>query len=278
MKLPFYLYPNIFPVIVDLDHNNRVIQVMYQRTLKLQKGVKNRLQLQIKNSDQKLLNVSSSTFVLSVYDTINQRNLLEKPVTILDDGSTLQLKGLAQVDFTEGDMDLCDVGFYNVGLKVLDSDGSFTPAFVNTYYGAAGTLEVRHDLYPTVIASQEVTEFQMYYNADAIAQQYEYYSGNLPADPQFNSNQALHTTAVYMTNYRGRVLVEATLENSPMSFGNYAVISDKTYEEFSGIDYTNFYGVFSNVRIRYIPAKNPVTDLNNDTEYAGTVDKALYRS
>lgn len=278
MKLPFYLYPNIFQVIIDLDHNNKVIQVMYQRTLKLQKGIKNRLQLQIKNSDQKFLNISSSTFVLTVYDSTNQRNLLEKPVTILDDGNTLSLKGLATVEFTEGDMDRFDVGFYNVGLKTLDTDGSFSPAFVNTYYGVAGILEICNDLYPVLIPSQEVTEFQMYYNADAGAQRYEYYSGNLPAHPQFNSNQALHTVAIYMSNYLGRVLIEGTLENSPMSFGNYATIRDVSYDQYTGIDYINFNGVFSSIRVRYIPEKNPVTQLNNDVNYAGTVNKILYRS
>jgi len=56
------------------------------------------------------------------------------------------------------------------------------------------------------------------------------------------------------------------------------VINTKTYNGFSGIDYTNFNGVFSKVRVRYIPAKDPVTQENNDPAYSGTVDKLFYRS
>ena len=64
---------------------------MYQRELKLQKGLKNTVQLQFKNSDQKLLNIASNQFVFVLFDTVNQRNLIEKDVEILDDGTTLGL-------------------------------------------------------------------------------------------------------------------------------------------------------------------------------------------
>lgn len=276
MKLPFYLYPNTFAVILDLDHNNRINQVMYQRTLKLQKGIKNKIQLQFKNSDQKFLNVSSSTFVFMIYDTVNQRALIEKPVSIIDDGATLALKGLGEVVFTESEMDRCENSYYRVGIKALDTDGSYLPAYVNTYYDVSGTVEVRNDLYPLLVPSQEVIEFQTFYNAPL--QQYEYYSGNLASQPQFRNDQSLHTMAVYMTNYKGQVLIEGTLESSPTSFGHYAVISIKEYDDFTGIDYTNFNGVFSKVRVRYIPEENPGSGQNNDTAYAGTVDRILYRS
>lgn len=278
MKLPVYLYTNLFEVILDLDNNNRINQVMYQRDLKLQKGVKNKVQIQFKNSDQKFINVSTSSFVFVLFDTVNQRNLIEKNVTILDDGTTRALRGLGEVVFTESDLQACESTYYKMGVKALDADGSYTPTFANTYYGVGATIEVRHDLYPTLIPSQETVKFSMYYNADQGAQRYEYYTGNLNAYPEFKGNVALHTAAVYMTRYKGRVLVEGTLENDPGSFGNYAIIKDTTYTGFTGIDYYNFNGVFSKIRIRYIPEKEPVSQQNNNTVYAGTVDKVLYRS
>ena len=253
---------------------------MYQRELKLQKGVKNKIQIQFKNSDQKLLNVSAKQFVFTLFDAVDQRNLIVKNLTVLDDGTTYALRGLGEVVFTESDLDKCESVYYKFGIKELDTDGSYVPTYTNTYYGVAGTLEVKHDLYPTFLPSQEVLRnaFQVTFNHDQNAQQYEYYSGNLNAYPEFHSNDALHTVASYMTNYFGRILIEGTLETSPTSFANYAIISDTTYNGFSGVDYQNFNGVFSHVRVRYIPKKNPVTQQNNDTVYAGTVDKILYRS
>lgn len=278
MKLPVYLYTNLFEVTLDLDNNNRINQVMYQRDLKLQKGVKNKVQIQFKNSDQKLLNVSTSSFIFVLFDTVNQRNLIEKPVTILDDGVTRALRGLGEVVFTESDLQVCESTYYKMGVKALDTDGSYVPTYANTYYGVGATIEVRHDLYPTLIPSQETIKFSMYYNPDQNAMRYEYYTGNLNAFPEFKSNVALHTAAVYMTRYKGRVIIEGTLENDPGTFGNYAIIKDTAYNGFTGIDYQNFNGMFSKIRVRYIPDKEPVSQQNNNITYAGTVDKVLYRS
>lgn len=278
MKLPVYLYTNLFEVILDLDNNNRINQVMYQRDLKLQKGVNNKVQIQFKNSDQKLINVSTSSFKFVLFDTVNQRNLIEKSVTILDDGITRALRGLGEVVFTESELQACESTYYKMGVKALDTDGSYVPTYANTYYGVGATIEVRNDLYPTLVPSQETTTFSMYYNADQTALRYEYYTGNLNAYPEFKSNTALHTAAIYMTGYKGRVIVEGTLETSPTTFGQYAIIKDTTYNSFTGIDYYNFNGIFSKIRIRYIPAKEPVSQLNNNKVYAGTIDKVLYRS
>lgn len=278
MKIPVYLYTNIFEVLLDLDDNNRINRIMYQRDLKLQKGVKNKVQIQFKNSDQKLLNIAGKNFVFVLFDTTNNRNILEKDIAIIDDGTTYALRGLGEVVFTESDLEKCESVYYKFGIKMQDTDGSYVPTYANTYYGVGATIEVRHDIYATMVPSQEVTHFQMYYNADETARRYEYYSGNLNGYPEFKSNAALHTAAIYMTNYKGQVLVEGTLENDPMSFGNYAVIKTLTYDGMSGIDYVNFNGVFSKIRFRYIPAKDPVTQENNVVEFAGTVDKILYRS
>jgi hypothetical protein len=79
-NLPVYLYPNKINLLVDLDEGVKgAYTVMYQRELKIQKGLKNKVQLQFKNSDQKPIRilavtttsnfVSSNTFVLAVSNT-----------------------------------------------------------------------------------------------------------------------------------------------------------------------------------------------------------------
>ena len=251
---------------------------MYQRELKIQKGLQNKIQFQFKNSDQKLLPVSTSTFVFSMFDAINRRQLVEKSIEILDNGATTSTRGLGLLTLSESDTLDLDKGFYKFSIKKLNDVGTYDLAYSNTYYGISGTLELLEDISPVLQSSTEVTSFQPQYNYDLEAQQYEYYSGNLKAQPEYNSNSALHTMAFYLSGYKGQVIVEGTLENSPGSFSNYATLSTKSYTGYTGVDYVNFNGVFSNVRIRYIPSKNPITQQNNDTAYAGTFDKLLYRS
>jgi len=68
------------------------------------------------------------------------------------------------------------------------------------------------------------------------------------------------------------------LDNTPASFGNYVTISTKTYNGFTGIDYLNFNGIFSYVRIMYVPATAPAESNNDNPSFFGSFDKVLYRS
>lgn len=278
IKVPIYLYNNVVEILVDLDLSGRINNIMYQRDIVLQRGLRNRIQLQIKNSDQKLMNISSSTFVFSMFDSTDQRLLIEKPVEILDDGTTTSLRGLAQVTFNENDTLPLQAVYYNFSVKQLMDQGSYEPTYSDTYYGASGTIRLKQDIEPVLKPTVDVRKFQRVYNSDYGSQRYEWYSGNLDAHPEFHNSTSLHTCAYYMTNFRGTVLLEGTLENDPVTFGNYALIESRTYNIFSGIDYINFQGIFTKVRVRYIPDKNPADQQNNDPTYTGTFDRLLYRS
>jgi hypothetical protein len=275
-NLPIYLYDNKLDVILDLDANTPgVYQIMYQRDLNIQKGVKNQIRIQFKNSDQKRISISNTqTYVFSMFDAITQRLLIEKQLQVLDTATT-STRGLALLTLTESDtMDLNKSG-YIWSVKTLGSDGSYTPAYTNTYYGVAGTLNVLNDIQPVLQPSQEIVSFKASFNANSNL--YEHKSGNVYAFPEYNSNQALHTLAMYMTRYRGTVYIQGTLDNTPASFGRYATLATRTYTGFGGIDYVNFNGVYSYVRVMYVPAVAPAESTNNNPTFFGSFDKVLYR-
>ena len=69
-KLPVYLYPNLLTVQLDLDSTVKgVNNTMYQRELKIQKGMKNKVQIQFKNSDQKAVRIKASTALAQAAST-----------------------------------------------------------------------------------------------------------------------------------------------------------------------------------------------------------------
>lgn len=277
--LPVYLYPNTLDVILDLDPTVQgVNRVMYQRDLTIQKGIKNQVRIQFKNSDQKRIPISNTgTFVFSMFDANSQRLLVQKDLQILDDGSTLALRGVAQLTFTESDTLDLDVSSYSYAVTYRDPlDGTMVPAYSNTYYQMSGTLHLAEDVYPQLQPSQEIVSFIKSY--DSASMKYEHKSGNIYAYPEYNSNTALHTVALYMTEFRGTVLIQGTLYNTPASFGRYATIQTLTYDGFTGVDYQNFYGIYSYIRIMYIPATAPAESINDNPQFFGSFDKALYRS
>jgi len=192
------------------------------------------------------------------------------------DNATTSTKGTALLTLTESDTLDLDRSSYQYSVKLQDTDGTYLPAYANTYYGMAGTLHLSNDIYPVLQDSVQVTTFTKTYNDDI--QLYEQKSGNIYASPEYNGNTALHTAAVYLTNYKGTVYIQGTLDNSPDSNSNYSTIVSKTYNGTSGIDYFNFNGVFTYIRILHIPAKGPTDPDNDNPAFFGSLDKVLYRS
>lgn len=275
-NLPVYLYANKLDITLDLDATVRgVNQVMYQRDLKIQKGIKNQIRVQFKNSDQKRVSISNTqTFVFSMFDVINQRLIIEKELEVLEE--TTSTKGLALLTLTESDTLDLDRTSYQYSVKLRDTDGTYTPAYANTYYGMAGTLHLSNDIYPVLQDSTVVDSFNITYNDDI--QLYEHKSGNIYASPEYNGNTALHTLAMYMTDYKGTVYIQGTLDNSPGSSGNYSTIATRTYNGFTGVDPVNFNGVYTYIRIIHVPATAPAESNNDNPSFFGSFDKALYRS
>jgi hypothetical protein len=276
-NLPIYLYQNIYDVVLDLDSTVRgVNQVMYQRNLVIQKGLKNQVRIQFKNSDQKKIRVyNTQTYVFSMFDAISKRLLLEKPLEILDVNTT-STKGLGLLTLNESDtLDLPNSN-YNFSIKLLHTDGSYVPTYSNTYYGVSGTLELTDDVMPIPKDIIEVSTFNKVFNGDTNL--YEHFSGSIYANPEFNGNSGLHTLAIYLTAFRGTVYIQSTLDNNPGVGTSWTTEYSKVFSQFTGIEYVNLNGVFSFLRIKFIPAKAPAGLDNDDPSYFGSFDKVLYRS
>jgi len=277
-SLPIYLYQNNLDVILDLDPDVQgVNRVMYQRDLQIQKGIKNQVRVQFKNSDQKRIPISNTaTFVFSMFDAISQRMLIQKELSVLDDGVTTSTRGLALLTLTESDTINLDRSSYTYSVKYQDpTDGTYLPAYSNTYYGMNGTLYLSDDIYPVLQPSQEVTSLQQSYNQQT--QMWEFKSRAIYAYPEYKSNTALHTIAFYMTGFIGTVYIQATLNNTADDLNKFSTIQTLTYNGFTGIDYVNFNGIYTYIQVMYIPAKGPTDSQNDNPAYYGSFDKFLYR-
>ena len=364
-KLPVYLYSNLIVLQLDLDNNTRIDRTMYQRELKIQKGLKNKVQIQFKNSDQKtirikavgattqeittssteifltdvskiqpgmivnsanvqegtyvsevstnsvivtnlnpvynpdldqflspiLTSISSGTsisfnhnFVFNMFNANEQRLILQKQLEIIDDGATTATRGIALLTLTENDTRALSSGYYKFGVTLIDSDGSTLPSYSNTYYGIDGTVHLTHDLYPTLKESLSVEAFQRFANENTDL--YEFYTGNLKAYPELTQTT---TAAMYFDNFTGTVEIQATMDNSPSTFGNYVTLEIKTYTGFTGVDYANAVGSWNDVRIRWIPDTDgtynfyspamPGNPTPGSVYYPnGKIDKVLYRN
>lgn len=245
----------LYPVKIEFYQNGdsyiteRYHQV-YQRTFYLYKGVDNRLDIHVKNSDQKSKNTSGLTLVFFLTANESGELVTQKDCTAYDTTS-----GRYYVEFSEQDMWDIKTGYYNFSLHTVDSNGTKRPAYGDSKHDARGQIEVKGKEYG-IEKESTLIEF------GTIMGDGYYYSNVVDANPHFNSNSGLHTLALYMNGFTGDVTIQGTLENTtdPVKWVD---IDTKTYTG-SDLTYANFNGVWSHVRIKH--------NLVN-----GSLDKILYR-
>jgi len=245
-----YLYPNKIDVYTNLESwtKERYFKV-YQRPYKLYRGVDNRLDLQIRNADQKPKNIVGLTVVFNILVSESNELLKQFDCHPLDPST-----GKFFVVISEADMLEFEKGLYNFSIYTINSQGVKTPLYGDSQHSALGEIRVEGDVYPEPKESEVIDIFNLENEA--------YFSSVVDAKPQFNSNSALHTLAFYFNEYTGLVTIQGSLDDSTNPLG---WVDIKSFDlENSGITYKNITGVWSHLRIKHKPTN-------------GTIDKVLYR-
>jgi hypothetical protein len=125
-KLPVYLYPNLIVLQLDLDNEvRRTNNTMYQRELKIQKGLKNKVQLQFKNSDQKAVRIKALGTLASPASTSSND-------IIVDSNRGIQVGMLAIADNITTGTYVSAINSTTITLSLLDpAYDPYTDSFVN---------------------------------------------------------------------------------------------------------------------------------------------------
>ncbi len=224
-KLPVYLYSNKLDVILDLDQNRGIHTIMYQRKLKIQKGFKDSIQIQFKNSDQKPVSISTSTnYWFDMIDSSGRQLVLTKQLTVLDDSVTTSTRGTCLASFDPVDTINLTAASYKFLIKQDNGDGTFTPAYSNTYYGITGEVEVVEDGFaigfPVQTVSSKQLEQGQEYNRDPAHMGYFFYSGWYRPWPNAMTVVTPQSCTIALNNFKGTITVQGSLDNNPSPAGS----------------------------------------------------------
>ena len=271
---PVYLYVNkldVFTTPTDTWSTERYRRV-YNRNLKIFRGVDNRIDIQVRNSDQKASNIVGSTLVFNLVGQDTKDLVFQKDFTAMD----LATGKVTVVVTAEELLDL-NIGFYNYSVikevrSTVDSTDyivtSKMPLYMDSQYSTVGTLEITGDVYGGVADSVIVDTFN-YTNpfTQGAAEPFPFYtSAIIDAAPNTSPAYPIHTFQFYTTNYTGTVEIQASLDAQG------ATPRETKWATVATVDllterYKNVTGKYNWFRIKHIPA----------TTNTGTVDKILYR-
>jgi hypothetical protein len=264
-----YLYPNKIDVFTNalaswqLERYRRV----YNRNLKVYRSVDNRIDLQVRNSDQKAADITGSILVFNIITREDKDLILSKDCT------TQSLTGgKVYVTLTKEELNSLESGFYNYSItqEVRETINateyrvtSKTPMFQDAQYGAIGVLEVSGDILGEATDTLVVDKFSYIDPATTGFTDPKYYTSSL-INTVGNTQvpQSLHTFQIYSTNYTGTVKIQGSLSEggAPKVWTDIETLTLTAATQ----TYKNVTGKYNFFRIRHYPT-------------TGTVDKILYR-
>ena len=240
-----YLVDNTTTLVADVAGFITEYRPVYNREIQIYKGSDNVLQFRLLNADQKPVNVATGyTPKFVAYDE-NEKLVIEKDCTIQDDGSTIS-RGKFKVTITENNLKNLKQQFLTFNVYLVETDGDKLLTYSHSNLSNSGTIRVSAKAFPGPLKTSAVTSLTETGPGDNV-----WVSEAVNAEPAVNGNEALHTAAVYATNFVGDVIVQATLDNQITGTTPWA---DVTKFTLTGNEATpspvNFNGVFSYIRFK----------------------------
>lgn len=217
-----YLYPNKIDVFTNAlaSWQTERYRRVYNRNLKIYRSVDNRIDIQVRNSDQKAAAFAGSTLVFNLITREGKDLVLAKDCTTLSATS-----GTAFVTLTQQDLLNLEPGFYNYTIlkevreTVSETDylvTSKTPLYQDSQYGVIGVIEVSGDVLGLGEPSKEITSY-MYTNPATTGYQDPSYVtfSNIDARGNTATASTLHTFQFYQSiNYIGRIRIQGSLDTA----------------------------------------------------------------
>jgi hypothetical protein len=156
-KISSYLYPNRINVVADVAVFPVRYKIVYQNRIKIYQGVDNVLTVDVKNSDQKRIDLGSllgedESLKMSVQDILGKEFLLA-------DVTPSATKGLATVNIQETDLVNLDPQFLNFTIYKINADDTKTVFYADTQFGIKGNMELVGNALTTETAPRYITRF-----------------------------------------------------------------------------------------------------------------------
>lgn len=263
----FYLYPTLVDVYLNLSSEwvNERYRNVYNKNLKVHRGGDNRIDLRLKNSDQKAISFTGyiPVFILTNKDS---KQILKKDAVTVDAAT-----GKSYVLLTEQDLWDLDPGYYTYSIVLesrIDSGSDYIVSerkvtYIDSQYGSKAILEILTSVQGDVVDSLEITKFSETRPSSVGEDESTFFTSSLiDAYYETTNSQSSHTFVYYLNSYTGNVKLQGSLDESatPKIWND---LLDFDFVE-ENIYYHNVVGKYRWFRVVHTPT-------------SGTLDKILYR-
>jgi hypothetical protein len=168
-KISSYLYPNRVEVVADVDLFPTRWKIVYQNRLKIYQGVDNVITFDVKNTDQKRIDISEMILKMSITD------ITGKQIAIVD-VEPKETTGLATATIAENSLTTLNPQFLSYALYRINDDETKTVVYADANFGAFGQLELVGSVVAIDTPPRYITSFNPDTNLNARPVYTTYYS------------------------------------------------------------------------------------------------------
>lgn len=198
-------------VVINIGNSPRRYQNVYSKTLKLHKGVDNKLQFQFLNQEQKPIDVTGKEITMRLISYDGSMILYKKTLT-----PTLALNGLAEFTISSSDLSIMNPQKCYYSLEFPDS-GFDLPVFMDNDSGARGVVNIVDSILPQRSQAQIITIPD---HAPVVNSGITYVSSVFTG----NDNPVL-SMQLYYTNYLGSVSIQGSTTGTSSDTEWYDILS-----------------------------------------------------
>lgn len=207
-KIQFYLVPNRITVTTDMAGFTTEFRKVYQRTIKLYKGIDNTLQFEVRSADQQRQNVVGSQIVVQFLDSTR------KELASVTGNAIMSMPGMMEVVVPSTAIDSISPQELSIVAKLVNIDTEAESIlYSDSQFGLAATCQIL-DGYNTVPTYQDEA-ICFNYEAD----QHAYTSEILQIGSGINDSPTRDMTVELVGDFIGIVHVEVTKDKNT-AFGN----------------------------------------------------------
>lgn len=214
-----YLYPNKIDVYTNslATWTTERYRRVYNRNVKIYRGIDNRVDLQVRNADERATDATGASFVFNLIEPEGQNIILKKDCQVVDAS-----RGRFYVILTEDELVDIEAGSYKYSVfnevRTTNFDGTYTvtsrnPTYADSQYGITSTLEVLGNPLGDIKETVVVTEFAKVMDMSTYTINHQV-SSIIDARPTTSVPQSVHTFQIMSTGYAGKIRIQGSLSSS----------------------------------------------------------------
>jgi hypothetical protein len=201
-KISSYLYPNRVELLADLAGFSVEFTNVYQRNIKIYNGIDNTIEFDIKNADQKRIDLTTiSQIEMNVMDASGYA-LPNSPYVI----TPTLIKGIGTTIIPQEDLVDLTEQYLKYSVSAI-KNGNDVMLYANSKFGAVGTIELVGDAMPVIRNERIYKSFtaEIDLQGNPI-----YHSSAIPATFYEAVTTPTMTFAIQVTGFVGTIWIDAT--------------------------------------------------------------------